>query len=149
MQLVSPGWDAVAKARAAADAEAGGQAWDGKFTLGCHQCHKYYEGTMVATKSYSPCMVNFPFPFHTCPCSSASAATMAAMLGNPFIRTMACDTLSICGQGIQGDCRLVSCSPTTGLLQMSCTFCQVPLQLSPLIYAFGMSTRFCSITPAC
>lgn len=33
MQLVSPGWDAVAKARAAADAEEDGEVWDGNFTM--------------------------------------------------------------------------------------------------------------------
>lgn len=33
MQLVSPGWDAVARSRAAADAEEGGEPWDGKFPM--------------------------------------------------------------------------------------------------------------------
>ena len=33
VQLVSPGWDAVAKSRAAADAEERGQVWDGKLTM--------------------------------------------------------------------------------------------------------------------
>ena len=33
MQLVSPGWDAVAKTRAAADAKEHGQVWDGKLTM--------------------------------------------------------------------------------------------------------------------
>lgn len=33
MQLVSPGWDAVARSRAAADAEEGGEVWDGNFTM--------------------------------------------------------------------------------------------------------------------
>lgn len=33
VQLVSPGWDAVARRKAIADAEACGKVWDGKFTM--------------------------------------------------------------------------------------------------------------------
>lgn len=59
MQLVSPGWDAVAKSRAAADAEKSGQVWDGQFT-------------------------------------------MVPMPGNPCIRMVASERLSVVGKGMQG-----------------------------------------------